>query len=221
MTWIKICGITNAEDAQTAAKAGADALGFVFYAKSPRRVEADAALQAARDLPESVERVGVFVDHAVDSVAAIAKQSGLTGVQLYSGTGVETSHIKALRGLAVYLALPAEGRTNGLPANDSSVRNSVRAVLLDSGRLDPGGTENPGGTGNTFDWQKAAPVAEKIRNHGFRLVVAGGLNPANVAEAIRVLQPWGVDVSTGVESSPGKKDADKVKAFIAAVRQAE
>lgn len=219
MTWIKICGITNSEDAQTAAQAGADALGFVFYEKSPRRMDADAAVRAANGLPESVERVGVFVDHAVDSVAAIAKRAGLTGVQLYSGTAIEEAQIKALPGLVVYLAIPAEESTNGLLAKDDKVRRSVRAVLLDSGRLRSG--ENPGGTGKTFDWQKAVPVAENIRSHGFRLVVAGGLAPANVAEAIRVLQPWGVDVSTGVESRPGKKDADKIRAFVAAVRQAE
>ena len=222
MTWIKICGITNLEDALTAVEAGADALGFVFYEKSPRKTTAQAAREIVTQLPPHIEKVGVFTGASTDRISEVVKQTGLTALQIHPGASPDLS--MAWEGapsqmkVKSYVVLPAarlfdeEGSQWFIP---SGRENTVSAVFLDSST-----PQMPGGTGKVFDWEEAAPIVEKI-SKTIKVVVAGGLTPANVTEAIRILKPWGVDVASGVEASPGKKDPEKVRAFITAVRNAE
>jgi phosphoribosylanthranilate isomerase len=241
MTWIKICGITNLEDALTAVHAGADAVGFVFYEKSPRKIAPVAAREIVAKLPGRVEKVGVFANGVGFQPVDVAREVGLTGIQnslgfLPSATQ-EPPMVVAFAGFPrppkVFLSFPvawffeSPERIKDLSASFSHLRRDVPPLasttdgLFDTFFLDSGTPEQPGGTGKTFDWVKAAPIAEGMKQDGLKLVVAGGLTPANVAEAIRILKPWGVDVSSGVEARPGKKDPEKVRAFISAVRKAD
>ena len=228
MTWVKICGITNLEDALTAVDAGADALGFVFYEKSPRKVDAATARKIAAKLPADVEKVGVFVDADPGLAAATVRNAGLSGMQLHLAQfNSSACRLFARDGTRMFVVLPANwllNRTSELSkiiavfksASESSpCDRSLDAVFLDSGTA-----QVPGGTGVTFDWTKAAPIASRI-SQSFNLVVAGGLTVANVTEAMHILKPWGVDVSSGVEARPGKKDPEKVRRFISAVRGAD
>ncbi|MGO9125621.1 MAG: phosphoribosylanthranilate isomerase [Terriglobales bacterium] len=222
MTWVKICGITNVQDALAAVDAGADALGFVFYEKSPRHVTQDTVRDIVGKLPASIEKVGVFVEESFEQMEDVAEKAGLTGVQ------VHISLSRSLRGesrtftskTAKYIAMRAnelideQGRFKGFAWTQGAGKR-IQAIFLDSG------TETqPGGTGKAFDWKKAARTMCALQRN-FRVVVAGGLTPTNVTEAMDILKPWGVDVSSGVEASPGKKDPDKIRAFIAAVRHAD
>jgi len=226
MTWVKICGITNLEDALEVVDAGADALGFVFYEKSPRNIDPEAARGIVSKLPRKVERVGVFVSGCDDHIPNIIEQVGLTGIQLHldmslSGDhmppGLKSSDIKQYLALPVRYFFDKRGRFDSFTmSRHDETTKWASAFFLDSGT-----SQVPGGTGRTFDWRKAVPIAEAIKRSGSNLVVAGGLTPDNVGEAIRILEPWGVDVSSGVEAKPGKKDPGKVRDFVAAVRQAE
>jgi phosphoribosylanthranilate isomerase len=215
MTWIKICGTTNLEDALTAVEAGADALGFVFYEKSPRKIDPESAREIVKNLPPNIERVGVFVNEPVERILSTAAQVGLTAAQLHGADSRNPEFIEALkigRDLKLFLVLSAaeigdEWKVNGEPG--------ISAVFFDSGT-----PQLPGGTGKTFDWKTAAPGIQTI-SEKVKVVVAGGLNPTNVADAIRILKPWGVDVVSGVESRPGKKDPLKVRSFINAIRNIE
>ncbi len=218
MTWVKICGMTNLEDALVAVEAGADAVGFVFYEKSPRCVSVETAREICEKLPESVEKVGVFVGTAPEVIAEVSRQSGLTIAQIYPRDPFvlndEFLKILPCRVIAaISTKLTGEDEISGfyVPNED---RDRVVAALVDSGN-----SERPGGTGETFDWENWEKMTQLMNRMGMKLVVAGGLNPANVAEAMRVLKPWGVDVASGVEARPGKKDADKVRAFVRAVRE--
>jgi phosphoribosylanthranilate isomerase len=215
MTWVKICGITNLEDALTAVEAGADAVGFVFYEKSPRVVRAEVSRAIVEQVPGHVEKVGVFVDQSVGQAEQMAAQIGLTGIQLHY-IGTERLPPLPVSRFQRYLALRASRflKDGGVPDLNLAGESPVSAVFLDSGT-----PEQPGGTGNQFNWAKAAPLVQKLEQC-FKVVVAGGLRPANVGEAIRTLKPWGVDVSSGVEAHPGKKDPAKVHAFVEAVRRA-
>jgi phosphoribosylanthranilate isomerase len=241
MTWVKICGITNLEDARTAVEAGADALGFIFYEKSLRNVTPGTVREIVRQMPAQVEKVGVFVGGSPKNLPELAHDLGLTGAQLHLGPHVSSVNENVAhgfgcfpRGFKSYTSLPAasfiESEDSAKSFVDSVVhvlesmrslpdadrlRNFIETIFLDSG-----GLQQPGGTGMTFDWRKAAPFVEHMKQV-LKVVVAGGLNPANVTEAIHVLKPWGVDVSSGVESEPGKKDPEKVRAFVSAVREAE
>jgi phosphoribosylanthranilate isomerase len=220
MTWIKICGITNVEDALIAVGAGADALGFVFYEKSSRYVSPENVRDIVRQLPANIEKVGIFVEESLDEMAHVAETAGLTGIQLH----MKFPHSQWRKGATLgsqptkYLVLRANDFSDGESTSLAwyrDVKDSIAAIFLDAGS-----NSQPGGTGKTFDWQKAVPVIRAFQQD-FRIVVAGGLTPTNVPEAMRILKPWGVDVSTGVEAHPGKKDPDKVRAFIAAVRHAD
>jgi phosphoribosylanthranilate isomerase len=219
MTWIKICGITNLEDALLAADAGADAVGFVFYPQSPRYVAPEKVREIVAQLPAEVEKVGVFVDKSLEYIAQVADRSELTALQLHLGSSFAPQAQQDWRfgNRRIYLALPAAQFLDaGAQWGGSNQRSSaIHAIFLDSGT-----SEQPGGTGKAFDWQKAALLVEAMTKTT-NVVVAGGLNPLNVAEAIRILKPWGVDVASGVEASPGKKNPGKVRAFIAAVRQTQ
>jgi phosphoribosylanthranilate isomerase len=228
MTWVKICGITNLEDALIAVNAGADAVGFVFHEKSPRNIDPETAGEIAARLPVQLEKVGVFVNESFEHMESVAREVGLTTIQLHVEMPPlrekKRPEMRPTEKLKRYIVLPvryfldAEGRFDSFAM---SVRENKTDEWVSAFFLDSGTPEIVGGTGRTFDWQAAVPVAEVIQQAGFSLVVAGGLTSTNVAEAIRVLKPWGVDVSSGVESKPGKKDPDKIQAFVAAVRKAE
>lgn len=239
MTWIKICGMTNLEDALVAVEAGADAVGFVFYEKSPRCVSVEAAREIVAKLPESVETIGVFVEPDADPLDVLM-QTRLTGTQSYvSAEGVAGSkaRVKAIGGECLpphfrsLMAFPMSlfgddvSQFERMAAAFAASRNklpvgvSIPEGFLDTFLLDSGNLRQPGGTGHTFDWKKARTLAEGMRKDGLKLVVAGGLTPENVGEAIEILQPWGVDVASGVEARPGKKDPEKVRAFVRAVRE--
>lgn len=211
-TWIKICATTCIEDALASIEAGADAVGFVF-APSKRRVSPEQAAAIIAQLAANVERVGVFNNDSVERVAATIKQAGLTAVQLH---GEETPAFIA----ELAARWPNGGRirviktvlvNEDFPERFAHVCRDyagIDSILLDSGS----------GSGRTFDWHSAQPL---LRDNKKRLIVAGGLNPENVGEAIREFAPWGVDVVSGVEREPGRKDPEKLKAFVAAVRRAE
>jgi phosphoribosylanthranilate isomerase len=216
MIWIKICGTTSLEDALTSVDAGADALGFVFYKKSPRKMDPEAVREIVKKLPSEIERVGVFVSESVEQSLEIAEYCGLTAVQLYECRDRNIT-VRSKPACKLFVATSAR-----LLVDDPSRFNSrqddqrwIEALFVDSGT-----TERPGGTGAPFDWPETLPAIEAIRNR-FKIVIAGGLNLNNVTRAIRILKPWGVDVVSGVEASPGKKDPEKVRAFIARVREFE
>jgi phosphoribosylanthranilate isomerase len=217
MTWVKVCGMTNLEDALSAVEAGADAVGFVFYEKSSRCVSVETARQILQELPKEIEKVGVFVNEAGDMLSEIAERAGLTAIQMHGDR--EDPHVadlvkarrpelKVLAAISMVHESPDGWAMRWRP-------DVVHAFLVDSG-----GGSKPGGTGKTFDWRKSGPVLEKIKARG-NVVAAGGLTPENVAMALSVLKPWGVDVVSGVETRPGKKDPEKVRAFVRAVRQAD
>jgi phosphoribosylanthranilate isomerase len=229
MTWVKICGMTNLEDALTAVDAGADAVGFVFYEKSPRNISVEAAREIVEKLPESVEKVGVFVGETAEKVLEISEKAELTIAQTYpdfrNPLSIPDDRFLEKASLRLIVALPAsqlqqeESEDSDMIAGfraSSKFRERVVAMLLDSGT-----SNRPGGTGKKFDWQNAAPMTDLMSHIGLNLIVAGGLTPPSVGEAIRVLTPWGVDVVSGVEATPGKKDPEKVRAFVRAVRDAD
>ncbi len=219
MTWVKICGTTNLEDARAAAAAGADALGFVF-AESPRQITPEAAAKIASELPPRVEKVGVFVDHPAERIREIVEQAGLTALQLHGGDEDLTRVAEILpwaeeRGMRIIVAVSMlENARIGVERPKSGAPHRT-AMLLDS--MSP---SLRGGSGVTWDWKQFAPFVDAVRE-SVDVIVAGGLKPENVQEAIRVLHPWGVDVVSGVEREPGKKDHERVKAFVQAVREAE
>jgi phosphoribosylanthranilate isomerase len=213
MTWVKICGMTNLEDALVAVDAGADAVGFVFYEKSPRCVTLETAREIVEKLPEGIEKVGVFVDSKVENARNIFRQVGLTMVQVYGETIDEWYAWYESDEMKLMWAVPGSVLKNEVFRSLGSYQKRITALLVDSGRGD-----RPGGTGLPFDWE-----GEKIGiwHLGTRvpIVVAGGLTPGNVKDAMSVLAPWGVDVVSGVEASPGTKDPEKVRAFVRAARE--
>jgi phosphoribosylanthranilate isomerase len=204
--FVKVCGITRPEDARLAAEAGADAVGFVFWPQSPRCVDSICAREIGDALPAEMVRVGVFVDASREDIIQIAEEARLDVLQLHGSEPPEDLPAlprrtwKAIRvgpGFVAADALRYEGRAAGL-------------------LLDTRSAEAPGGTGRTFDWALAADV----RRRASFLMLAGGLDPANVRAAIRAVRPDGVDVSSGVELEPGRKDPEKVRAFLRAAREA-
>jgi len=217
MTWVKICGMTNLEDALVAVDAGADAVGFVFYAKSPRCVTVEKAREIAEKLPEGIERIGVFVNEHEDLICSVVDAVRITGVQMHGDNEDPrvADLVVARRPSTNVLAAISMNRPNPQSLALLWHPDSVRAFLMDSGN-----SSKHGGTGKTFDWESATPVLDEIKRLG-KVVAAGGLTSVNVAEAIEILKPWGVDVVSGVEASPGKKDPDKVRAFVKAVRETD
>jgi phosphoribosylanthranilate isomerase len=218
--WIKICGNTSLEDALVAAEAGADAVGFVF-APSPRRVTAELVAEITPHLPASIEKIGVFVAVELEEIISTVQRSGLTGVQLHWDA---PPHLPArlcerlgpeLRVLRV-VHFSAESAMQHATQIAEHARNPhVHAVLVDSRTA-----KAVGGTGVAFDWEAANRAL--IQNaKECKLVAAGGLNPANVAEAILALRPWGVDAVSGVEAAPGRKDAAKVREFVRRAREGD
>lgn len=214
--WIKICGNTSVEDAMVAVDAGADALGFVF-APSPRQVSVTQAAAITSKLPEAIEKIGVFVDATLDEMQAAVRGAGLTGVQIHSSVSaglpgrLRASFGPGLRILRVVHF--AEGFAGQAAAFAQD--NNIDALLIDSHTA-----AAVGGTGKPFDWKSASAGLGGDAGLRFRLVVAGGLSPQNVSEAITTLHPWGVDVVSGVEAAPGRKDPAKIHAFVANARAA-
>ncbi|MDA3904434.1 MAG: phosphoribosylanthranilate isomerase [Desulfuromusa sp.] len=202
-TRIKICGITNLEDALCAVDAGADALGFVFYAKSPRYVLPEQVGQIISKLPPLVTTVGLFVNAAPETIKQTMRTAGLNVVQLH---GDETPEDCYLNPYPVIKAVRIKD-ADSLAGID---QYGVSALLLDAWS-----DQQYGGTGESFDWQLAKKLTGQLP-----LILAGGLNPDNVAQAIQVVNPYAVDVSSGVEVSPGAKDHDKIRQFIQQVRKA-
>lgn len=211
--WIKICANTSLEDARTAAEAGADALGFIFAA-SPRQVTIAQAAAIVPQLPREVEKIGVFVDASFEEIAATVEAVGLTGVQLHFAPpdGLSTR----LRGrFGELLRILRIIHFDGAEMQDATALTDPDAdgVLVDSRTATA-----VGGTGVAFDWDAARKGIFSSTER--KLIAAGGLGPDNVMAAIRKLQPWGVDVVSGVEAAPGRKDAAKVRAFIENARAA-
>lgn len=197
---VKICGITRLDDALASVEAGTDALGFNFFAKSPRYIAPEAAAEIIAALPAGIRTVGVFVNAPPGEVAAVRRAVGLDTVQLHGEEDpalytAETALWRAMR-------VDATFRAEALP------QWPVEAILLDG----PAGTLY-GGAGIPFDWESARGLAQRI-------VIAGGLDASNVAEAIRQARPWGVDSCSRLESAPGIKDHGRIRAFVKAVRDA-
>jgi phosphoribosylanthranilate isomerase len=222
MTWVKICGMTNLEDALVAVDAGADAVGFVFYEKSPRKMSVETVGPIVAELPSFVEKVGVFVEHEAEEICEIVKGAGLTAVQAYGDSFARAGIFAGGAPTAPSSARPCFGTSKlilGCSAesvNHVSVgedaRKKIHSILIDSGS-----TALPGGTGKIFDWGLTREAIARL-NLTLPVIVAGGLTASNVAEAMRLFQPFGVDVASGVEARPGKKDPEKVRAFVKAVR---
>lgn len=198
MVKVKICGITSLEDALTAVDAGADALGFVFYAASPRNVSPEQAGDIIRLLPPFIQTVGLFVNEDQTTVNTTADQCGLDVIQLH---GEETSEYCTAIRRRVIKAF----RVKGFTILDLLQQYKVAGFLLDAWH-----PAAHGGTGKTFNWEIAAEATKR----GHRIILAGGLTPENIAESIRLVHPYGVDVSSGVESAPGCKDTSKIRSFI-------
>jgi len=210
--WVKICGNTSLADARLAVDAGADAVGFVF-APSPRRVTSEQVAAIVPSLPDSIEKVGIFVDADLATIAATVEQCGLTGVQVHKDE--LTGLLRARFGLGLrILRVIHFGEDAARQMQAASMDSKIDGVLVDSRT-----STAVGGTGITFDW-KVARAAVFTGENRLKLIAAGGLSPNNVAEAIATLNPWGVDVVSGVELSPGKKDPEKVRAFVANARTA-
>ncbi|HWR52423.1 MAG TPA: phosphoribosylanthranilate isomerase [Bryobacteraceae bacterium] len=194
---VKVCGITNAEDALAAVDAGAGALGFVLWAGSPRRLPQDAVARIIGQLPAGVEKVGLYVNEGATAIARSMNELGLDVAQLHGECGMP-SGVRVWKSVRIGPAFRPEEVSAG----------EEEAVVLD--------TSSPtryGGTGETFDWAMARGVRHRV-------ILAGGLSQENVAEAIRVARPWGVDASSRLERAPGLKDHGRVRAFIQAALEA-
>ena len=199
MTEIKICGMTNIDDAMNAVECGADALGFIFYRKSPRYIAPETAREIIGKLPNNICKVGVFVNHDAEGIKEIVEFCGLDLIQLHGDESPEycrqfpeSKLIKAITGQTPYLS-----------------DYPVSAILLDAHH-----PQLYGGTGKESDWELAVGIKE---NH--TLILSGGLRLENIREALKIVSPDAVDINSGVELSPGKKDPEKVKKIIEIVRQ--
>jgi phosphoribosylanthranilate isomerase len=213
--WIKICANTSLEDAQLAGQLGVDAVGFVFT-PSKRRVTIEQVAAIVPHLPREVEKIGVFVDASFDEIALTASSTGLTGVQLHFNAHAGVAEMLRQRFGRDLRIVRTVHFAAGEPApmlDAVDVDENVDAILVDSRTATA-----TGGTGHTYDWDLAATTLFKIAKKP--LIAAGGLTPDNVAEAIEILKPWGVDVASGVEAAPGLKDAAKLRAFIKNARAA-
>jgi phosphoribosylanthranilate isomerase len=204
---IKICGITNREDAEHAAELGVWALGMIFYKASPRRCRQGDALEIVTALRRQVETVGVFVNPHLDDVVRAADQVGFSIVQLHGDEGPASCQEVARRtGCEVIKATQVRSAADV---------KRLSAYHTDYHLLDTYRPAQRGGTGETFDWELAQD------HRGRPLILSGGLNPENVAGAIATVTPWAVDTASGVEREPGRKDHDRVEAFVHAARGTE
>ena len=201
MIRVKICGITRPDDAELAVDLGADALGFIFWTGSPRVVSAERVASISQGLPPFVTRVGVFVDASPADVHAAVGRAGLDAVQLHGDEAVED--FDAL-GARVVRAMSLE--------DDHAVERALRLPAHVMPLVDAADRARRGGTGQRADWDRAYALAGRRR-----LILAGGITPENVVDAVRQVRPWGIDVSSGVEDAPGIKNADRLRALFDAV----
>jgi phosphoribosylanthranilate isomerase len=208
---VKICGLTNRLDAQTAVDAGADFLGFIFHPKSPRYVEPDQVEQilSRLELPPHVQTVGVFVNKDISEVLTVLEQTGLSLAQLHGDE--PQSALESLKGRGYKAVRPADAEAAQQAAAFTAFPPPHAPQLL----LDAYHPSAYGGTGHKADWRLAAAVAEQTP----RLLLAGGLTADNVQSAIAAVRPWGVDVASGVEAAPGRKDHEQLRLFITNARQ--
>jgi phosphoribosylanthranilate isomerase len=204
MVLIKVCGITNLTDALAAVEAGAGALGFNFYRRSPRFVEPLAAREIVERLPREVLSVGVFVNEARETVERVVEESGVAAAQLHGDES--PAYCASLEGLRVIKAL----RVGEDFVPERALEYRAEAILLDSFSASA-----RGGTGRAFDWSQAGRTRELVPN----LFLAGGLTPENVGRAITTVEPYALDVCSGIEREPGRKDLERMKEFFAAVRR--
>ena len=205
-TRIKVCGITEPEDARIAVAAGADGLGFIFVPQSPRHIDPDTVRKITRELPPLVDAVGVFVDEEMEVVEEIMQYCCLSFIQLHGSETpdyCEKISCRVMKSFSIGQATKSE--------DFAPYAEAVSGFLLDTFHKDMAG-----GTGQTFDWQ----LLEHIKPPG-PIVLAGGLTPDNVGDAIRQVKPFAVDVNSGVEYQPGRKDPDKLRSFVQAVRKAD
>ena len=207
------------EDARIAVDAGADALGFVFYEQSPRLVSSPAVRDIVDQLPASIDKVGVFVDTPAEEIIDIVRRARLSCIQIHGQERVTVENIEKIKGsmaeLKVIYVYSGTELVDGGFLMSEQAKTLLYALMFDSGT-----SARPGGTGKRFDWENARGMVQAVRL-AVPVIVAGGLNTANVKEAIRLFQPYGVDVATGVEAKPGRKDPEKVRGFIQAVRDAD
>ena len=217
-TWIKICGTTNREDALAAVDAGADALGFLF-ADSRRRVKPETVKAIIAELPAATEKIGLFVNEPAEFVMRVACETGLTGVQLHGDESPRyvsrLRQIAAIPRIKIMKSISAEAAQSQGLVFFNGYQECVDVLLVDSGNA-----IMRGGTGRVFDWLATRDFVMSLQQRS-PVVIAGGLDPQNVGAAISLFRPWGVDVTTGVEKEYGKKDHEKIRAFIAAVRTAD
>lgn len=195
---VKICGITNIADALVATEAGADALGFMFYDQSPRHIAIDSAAAIARQLPPYVVKVGVFVNAPADLVQRVSGECGLNLLQFH---GEESPEYCVQFGLM---------NMKAFRIRDGETLKELSQFPTDAWLLDAFSADQWGGTGKSFNWALAA----EAKKWGRPIFLAGGLTPENVAQAVKTVQPYAVDVSSGVESAPGKKDPRKIQEFV-------
>ena len=205
-TRIKVCGITGLEDARAAVAAGADALGFIFVEQSPRNSDPEQVREIVRQLPPFVDAVGVFVDADTIRVEEIAQFCRLDLVQLHGSEPPDYC-----RHLSIGVVKALRVGPDFSSGQFSPYAESVRAFLLDTYH-----PEMAGGTGKTFDWDLARELASSRP-----IILAGGLKPENIAMAIEKVRPYAVDVNSGVESSPGRKDTEKLERFVRLVRETD
>ena len=226
-TWIKFCGTTSLEDATASVDAGANALGFIF-APSKRRIEPEDAQHIIRALPPGVERIGVFLSATPKEIRDVVTKVDLTGIQLHGNEFAPE----------VYDYLPKD-RRDSLRIIKTIIVQDGFEVRIDAGMAVPGVVDawlldSGAGSGTTFDWKLVRSqfehwqgdrlwkdVGKLLGERQGRFIIAGGLTPGNVGEAIHTFSPWGVDVVSGIEAGPGRKDPVKMKAFVASVRKAE
>lgn len=200
--FVKICGVTTEEDALLAVAMGADAIGFNFVPSSPRSLATSRAADIAKRLPPEILTVGIFRDHAPERVVELTHQAGLRAAQLHGHESAEDTRWVRERVPVVIKAFPG-----GDPELARAPDYGADIVMIDSA--------SPG-SGRVFDWSLAEGAPS-----GLRILLAGGLTPENVAEAVERVRPWGVDVASGVEAAPGVKDATRMRLFIRAARDAE
>ncbi|HEY2962848.1 MAG TPA: bifunctional indole-3-glycerol-phosphate synthase TrpC/phosphoribosylanthranilate isomerase TrpF [Pyrinomonadaceae bacterium] len=203
--FVKICGITNVADAFAAIEAGADALGFNFYPRSPRYVSPESVREIVNQLPESILNVGVFVNEDLPSLLRIAEESGISAIQLHGDESPE--YCRELDG---YYLIKAFGAAKDFePQQAADYEYDVEAIMLDAKD-----DALRGGTGRVFDWS----IAERVERLIPELFLAGGLSPENVAEAVKTVRPYAVDACSSLEETPGKKNHERVRAFVKAAR---
>jgi phosphoribosylanthranilate isomerase len=199
--FVKICGITNEEDALLSVAMGADAIGFIFAAGSPRLMSSEHVRDIVKRIPPGIATIGVFRNERPERVVEIVQRCGLSGAQLHGHEPL--TEVQWIRARLAFVIQAFSAHDRGIAA---AVNGPADVVLIDSPAP---------GTGQVFDWS----LAEGMPG-GLRLMLAGGLNPENVANAVAQVRPWGVDVATGVESAPGTKDARKLRRFIVSAKEA-